>query len=87
MYIKDHLHLGYMNVILLRGYQRHVSATHVAIVRTVRERTQIYVHMCRGHVTIKTLVICLKFRSVICYDSDEYKILEVKIYLECDSVE
>jgi len=31
--------LGFMNVILLHSYHRHISATHVAIVRVVRTRT------------------------------------------------
>jgi len=32
-----------MNVVLLRGDHRHVSATYVAILRMVRARSHIYV--------------------------------------------
>jgi hypothetical protein len=36
------IHLGFMNVILLYGDHRHVSATRVAIFRVVSARIQIY---------------------------------------------
>jgi hypothetical protein len=35
-------HFGFMHVILLRGDQRHVSATQVAIFRVVTARTKIH---------------------------------------------
>jgi hypothetical protein len=35
------MHFGFMDVILLYSEQQHVSATHVAIFRVVRIKTQI----------------------------------------------
>jgi hypothetical protein len=41
--------LGCMNVTLLHSNNRHVSATHVAIFRVVKARTQIHLVICQSH--------------------------------------
>ena len=38
------MHFGLMNMILIQGDNRHVSATHVSIFRVESARIQIYVH-------------------------------------------
>jgi len=42
-----------MNVTLLHSNNRHVSATHVAIFRVLRARTQIQLVTCPNHSTVK----------------------------------
>jgi len=56
-------------IVLLYSNHRHVSATHVAIFRVVRARTQPVILICRNHSIVKKnrrILVKFTFKRVSC---------------------
>jgi hypothetical protein len=77
-----------MNVTLLHSNHQHVSATHVAIFRVVRTRTQLQLQCVASKQYLKNCVVWLNAQSKE-YCADRYKILENKklLYMEYSVVD
>ena len=58
-------HFGVMDVTVLHGGHRHVSATHVAIFRVVRTRIQIYVNASNSLHSLKIVWFLAKIHGWI----------------------
>ena len=85
-YKHQQMHFDFMNVISLHSDHWHVSATHVAIFRVVRETVQIYLNVLGSlHGSNRTVLANIPVKW---WNSDEYKISEVtNCCLQCGSVE